>query len=237
MKLEHFSQGIRGALAVWCLAVVGTYPTGANASCGQSPYLGSICMTAAEFCPQNYASLDGELLPISDHQALSALLGCKWGGDCRSTFALPDLRGRTAMGSGQGPGLTVRNLGSQLGTETQTLQVNQLASHNHTATLTPGEPSSVTLSAFDGLGKSVTPSEANSFLQTVGASPFAASTDTLIYGPGGGDPVPMGGVEFSGSTGGVTIANTGTGAPFSILNPMTVLNFCIATQGIFPPRP
>ena len=83
------------------------------------------------FCPRGWALAEGQLLSISSNSALFSLFGTIYGGDGRTTFALPDLRGRVPMSAGGGPGLTNRPMGQRLGTETETLTVQQMPSHNH----------------------------------------------------------------------------------------------------------
>ena len=108
------------------------------------PLLGSIMLFAGNFAPRGWAFCDGQLLPISSYTALFSILGTTYGGDGRTTFALPDLRGAVPMGARQGPGLTNRQLGSRTGTETTTLTVNNLPSHNHglVGSSSPGSSSS-----------------------------------------------------------------------------------------------
>ena len=95
------------------------------------PFIGEIRANGFNFAPRGWAFCDGQLLPISQNSALFSLLGTTYGGDGRSTFGLPDLQGRAALHMGQGPGLSNRPLGQKSGAETNTLNVNQLASHNH----------------------------------------------------------------------------------------------------------
>jgi microcystin-dependent protein len=89
-------------------------------------YLGEIMWTGATYCPRGWTEADGDLLNISQYSALFALFGTTYGGDGRTTFALPDLQGRVAMGQGTGAGLTVRAMGQTGGTETETLTTGQL---------------------------------------------------------------------------------------------------------------
>ena len=96
------------------------------------PYLGAIGMFGGTFAIRGWAFCDGQLLPISQNTALFSLYGTTYGGDGRTTFALPELRGRVAMHKGGGPGLTPRTIGEKSGAETTTLQVANLPSHNHT---------------------------------------------------------------------------------------------------------
>jgi microcystin-dependent protein len=93
--------------------------------------IGEIRMFAGNFAPRSWAFCEGQLLPINQNQALFSILGTTYGGDGRTTFALPDLRGRVSMHPGNGPGLTSRRLGEKSGSETNTLNENQMPSHGH----------------------------------------------------------------------------------------------------------
>ena len=95
------------------------------------PFIGQISIYAFNFAPRGWMPCDGRLLPIAQYQALFALIGTTYGGDGRTTFALPDLRGRIVVGPGNGPGLTPKTLGEMSGTETNTLLVTNLPPHNH----------------------------------------------------------------------------------------------------------
>ncbi|MDP5078022.1 MAG: tail fiber protein [Nonlabens sp.] len=95
------------------------------------PFLGQVTMFAGNFAPRGWAFCEGQLLPINQNQALFSLLGTTYGGDGRTTFGLPDLRGRTAVGVGSGPGLPTVNQGSPFGTATTTLSINNLPAHSH----------------------------------------------------------------------------------------------------------
>ena len=95
-------------------------------------YLGEIRnFSGLNFCPRGWADADGRLLQVSQNDALFSLFGTIYGGDGRTTFGLPDLRGRMAIHQGDGPGLSNRPIGSKGGSETETLTVNQLPSHTH----------------------------------------------------------------------------------------------------------
>lgn len=95
------------------------------------PFVGEIRMFAGNFAPQGWAFCNGQLLAVSQNDALFSLLGTIYGGDGRSTFGLPDLRGRLPIHMGNGPGLSPRNIGSKGGSETVTLTTAQLPSHTH----------------------------------------------------------------------------------------------------------
>ncbi len=95
------------------------------------PFVGEIRMFAGNFAPRGWAYCDGQLLAVSQNDALFSLLGTIYGGDGRTTFGLPDLRGRIPIHAGTGPGLSPRRLGAKSGAENETLTTNQLASHTH----------------------------------------------------------------------------------------------------------
>lgn len=97
-----------------------------------TPFLGSLMPAAFDYAPKGWALCQGQLLPINQYQALFSLLGTTFGGNGQTTFALPDLRGRAALSSGQGPGLSNYSLGEWGGNENITLILNQLPSHPHT---------------------------------------------------------------------------------------------------------
>jgi microcystin-dependent protein len=95
------------------------------------PFIGEIRIFGGNFAPRSWAFCDGQLLPIAQNTALFSLLGTTYGGDGRTIFALPDLRGRTPMHPGRGPGLTTRSLGQRVGVETVTLSESQIPNHTH----------------------------------------------------------------------------------------------------------
>jgi microcystin-dependent protein len=119
----------------YTIALQGVYPSRSDVgfvSNSMDPFVGEVNLFAGNFAPRGTAFLDGQLLDIASNTALFSLLGTTYGGDGRTTFGLPDLRGRTAIGEGQGPGLSNRPLGQKLGVEDVTLTEAQMASHNHT---------------------------------------------------------------------------------------------------------
>ena len=120
------------------IALINVTPSISHACCSE-PYIGSVCFTAASYCPEGYLPADGRLLNISQYQALFALLGTTYGGDGKTTFALPDLRGRVPVGTGMGTGLS-QNVtpGQKRGNESVLLTTAQtpLASHTHATTIT-----------------------------------------------------------------------------------------------------
>lgn len=124
------------------------------------PFLGQIIMFGGNFAPRGWAFCDGQLLPISSYNALFSILGTTYGGDGRTTFALPDLRGRVPMHPGNGPGLTSRRIGQKGGLEENTINITQMPPHDHNVTLPAKEEANaeaptnnfVAGAGFDGFG-------------------------------------------------------------------------------------
>ena len=110
------------------IALQGVFPSRSAAE----PFLGEISMFGGNFAPRGWAFCDGQLLSIAQNSALFSLLGTIYGGDGRTTFGLPDLRGRVPMHHGNGPGLSSHPIGQKSGSETVILNVLQLPAHNHT---------------------------------------------------------------------------------------------------------
>ena len=133
------------------------------------PFIAEVRIFAGNFAPKGWATCDGQILPISQNTALFSLVGTNYGGDGRSTFGLPNLQGRAAMNAGAGPGLTPRHLGETSGTETVTLDLTQIPSHNHN------------LLAANDVGDTNQPAD-NTFARSSGAS---------VYSPAGPKVVAM----------------------------------------------
>ena len=153
-------------------------------------FLGEIRMFAGNFAPTGWAFCQGQLLPIAQNQALFSLLGTTYGGDGRTSFALPDLRGRVPVGFGQGPGLSNRVIGEQFGSELVTLNINQMPSHNHTvnAVTTEGNqnlPTNSLPANTKTLDKEYSDANANTTMKatmvnpTGGSQPFGVSQPSL----------------------------------------------------------
>ena len=115
------------------LALAGLAVSPNVASAQAEPFIGQLMVTGANFCPRGWAEANGQLLSISQNTALFSLLGTMYGGDGVTTFGLPDLRGRTALHVGQGPGLSPISQGESAGSETHTLSVNEMPAHTHQA--------------------------------------------------------------------------------------------------------
>lgn len=98
---------------------------------GTEPFIGEIQMFGGTFAPEGWALCDGQLLSVTQYDALFSLLGTRFGGDGRTTFGLPELRGRVPVGVGQGPGLTARQLGAKFGAEQAVVTADQVPAHTH----------------------------------------------------------------------------------------------------------
>jgi microcystin-dependent protein len=168
------------------------------------PFVAEIRIFPFTFAPKGWAWCDGQLLPLSQNTALFSLLGTTYGGNGKSNFALPDLQGRGAMHPGQGPGLSLHDLGETGGSETVTLIQSEIPVHTHAlrAASEAGEENDP-----QGAALGVTIGNA---LYNNGASLAAMAPETLA--PAGGDQ------------------------PHNNMQPYLTFYFCIALQGVFPPR-
>ncbi|MEM0998251.1 MAG: tail fiber protein [Bacteroidota bacterium] len=182
------------------------------------PTLAEIRIFAGNFAPRSWAFCQGQLLPINQNQALYSLLGTTYGGDGRTNFALPDLRGRTAIHAGNGSGLSDRRLGSQGGTETNTLSVNQIPEHTHSATARVNttiadltSPENAYLAPIAGRVNSSPPAVAQ-------MATYATTRDGKM------------------NDAAVVIGNTGGNQSMNNMQPWLALNYIIALQGLFPSR-
>lgn len=181
------------------------------------PYLAQILPVGFSFVQQGWNPCDGRLLSISENTALFSLLGTTFGGDGVTTFALPDLRGRCIVGTGQGPGLTNIDLGEVSGVESVTLITSQMPIHNHSCTAT---------SVLNGLRAA--PSASNPSGNVVaGANMYLPPTDPPTS-------VQMA-TDAIATT--VTLAVTGQSLPMEIRNPYLGINYQICVEGIYPSRP
>lgn len=192
--------------------------------------MAAIILFSGNFAPRSWAFCWGQILSIAQNTALFSLLGTTFGGNGQTTFALPDLRGRMPLGTGQGPGLPNINLGEMAGTPTTTLIINNMPAHNHTASgngLTVAQSASTAAATSNTPGNTLVPA----VLPTIGGGPSA----TTIKGYAPQDNTTT--LAASGTVSGTLTTNlTGGSQPFSIMNPYLGMNFIIATQGIFPSR-
>ncbi len=165
------------------------------------PFLAEIRIVGFNFAPRGWAFCDGQILPINQNQSLYSLLGTTFGGDGRTSFALPDLRGRTPIHKGSSNG-SIHSLGEKSGEETHTLSAAEMPQHTHSvqASTDPSDSQDPT----------------NNVLAKSGQI-YRASSNHVDMVSG-------------------TMTNTGGGQAHDNMQPFLALNFCIALQGLFPPR-
>ena len=132
-----FTSALFGAATLALSAGFLTATTTPAAACSDSPYMGAVCFMAGNFCPYGYVEANGALLPVQANQALYSILGTFYGGDGHTNFALPDLRGRGAIGWGKGVNLSTIGIGQMLGQESVMLSQTQMAPHTHPAAFNP----------------------------------------------------------------------------------------------------
>lgn len=183
------------------------------------PFLAAVTIFGGNFAPRGWAFCDGQLLPISSNSALFSLIGTMYGGDGRTTFQLPDLRGRVPLGPRTGPGLTPYREGQRSGAEYITLNYLEIPAHTHGAQLSG--TMNATLQAGTGKGSS-------------GASGgYFADSNDFDSSPGGGD---MAGLTVDTSTLNATLGNTGGNQSHENRQPWLAINYIIATTGTYPSR-
>jgi microcystin-dependent protein len=188
-------------------------------------FLGTILAFGFNFNPRGWQLCYGQLVPISQYNALFALLGTNYGGNGTSTFGLPDLRGRSLVGQGQGPGLSNIVIGELSGNENITLTANNMPIHGHPLAAA-NSPITVAVNAISLKPITNDPDNGNNYFAAGGTTPN-------IYSETGGTDNAVGGVtaKISGATG-----VAGGSQPFGLRNPYLGINYCIAMEGIFPSR-
>jgi len=176
------------------------------------PYISSIYLFAGNFAITNFAFCSGQLMSISQNTALFSLIGTYYGGNGTSTFQLPDLRGRTAVGQGPGPGLTDYVLGESAGTENTTMLYSNMPQHTHS------------VNAVTQNGTVATP--AGNFFSEVktGSGPHQKTDYFYNTGPVNTSLAPL------------SVAAAGSSIPFNIQQPLLAVSVIIALRGIFPAR-
>lgn len=172
------------------------------------PFVAEIRIFGFNFPPKGWAFCNGQLLPLSQNTALFSLLGTTYGGDGKSTFALPDMQGNAPMFWGQGPGLSLYDIGENGGSDTVQLLQSEIPSHPHN------------MVAVNLQGDQAAPTAARGIARSVNAAAYVA-----------GSPKPA---LLQMNTG--MIRPTGGDQPHNNLMPYLTLNFCIALQGVYPPR-
>jgi len=168
------------------------------------PFVAEIRILPFNFAPKGWAFCDGQILPISQNTALFSLLGTTYGGDGRSTFALPNMQGNAPMHPGQGPGLSLHDLGETGGSENVTLLESEMPLHTHT------------LGSINQPGEDRTP-EGELLSKAVGGNLYGNATNLVPF-------------NFN------ALPPAGGSLPHNNMMPYLTLNFCIALQGVFPPR-
>lgn len=168
------------------------------------PFVAEIRIFGFNFAPRGWAFCDGQLLPLSQNTALFSLVGTTYGGNGQSNFALPNLQGNAPMHPGQGPGLSLHDLGETGGSETVSLLASEIPSHSH----------SLTTSTSDGTD------------QQAGNELFAGGVGVAMYA------APAALTSLSGNA----VTPAGGDQPHNNMQPYLTLNFCIALQGVYPPR-
>jgi microcystin-dependent protein len=171
-----------------------------------NPFVAEIRIFPFNFAPKGWAFCDGQILPLSQNTALFSLLGTTYGGDGKSNFALPNMQGNAPMHPGQGPGLSLHDLGETGGSDTVTLLESEIPSHPHALmeNTTTGTKS---------------PPQGNSIARVSGATPYLPPTGATLAALSSSAVAPAGGDQ-----------------PHNTLMPYLTLNFCIALQGVYPPR-
>jgi microcystin-dependent protein len=169
------------------------------------PFVAEIRIFPFNFAPKGWAWCDGQLLPLSQNTALFSLLGTTYGGNGKSNFALPDLQGRAPMHPGQGPGLSLHDLGETGGTETVTLLESEMPAHTHS------------LRTFNDVGEDRIPGPTEALARSTGGLLYATPAAIVQMAP---DALPPAGGD----------------APHNNMQPYLTSYFCIALQGVFPPR-
>lgn len=170
------------------------------------PFVAEIRIFPFNFAPKGWAFCNGQLMPISQNTALFSLLGTYYGGDGKTTFALPDLQGRAPTHQGQGPGLSDYSLGQSGGEENVTLIQTEIPSHNHQASGAAGSGPTSPANNTWGAGAGRTPPPT-----------YADGSPNVTMSP-------------------LSVAIAGGSQPHNSMQPYLALNFCIAMQGVYPPR-
>ena len=172
------------------------------------PFVAEIRIFPFNFAPKGWAFCDGQLLPISQNTALFSLLGTTYGGDGKSTFELPNMQGNAPMAPGQGPGLSLHDLGETGGTETVTLLQTEIPAHTHFMRAHNLDPADVQ-----------NPTPQTSLAQSSQGNAYNATTATGLV-----------------SLAAEALGPAGGSLPHNNMQPYLTLSFCIALQGVYPPR-
>lgn len=182
--------------------------------------IGEIRLFAADFAPKYWAYCQGQLLTISTNQALFSILGTTYGGDGRTTFGLPDLRGRTCLGQGQGTNLSMCTLGEIGGEASHTLVTSEMPAHIH--------PSSITATANAAMGclndAATTESPDQNYVASIGKNQYAPTSNGVM------------GITPATVTVNMQVAGAGASEPHQNMQPYLGIGYVICLQGIYPSR-
>jgi len=172
------------------------------------PFVAEIRIFPFNFAPKGWAFCDGQILPLSQNTALFSLLGTTYGGDGKSNFALPNMQGNAPMHPGQGPGLSLHDLGETGGSETVTILDSEMPAHSHFMRVHNGDQADHQV-----------PGPTTSIAQSANGSAYQTTSNANLTA-----------MAFQ------TITPTGGNQPHNNMQPYLTLNFCIALQGVYPPR-
>lgn len=216
------------------------------ATAGQEPFVGEISYVGFNFAPPGWQLCDGQEIPISQNAALFSLLGTFYGGNGQTTFKLPDMRGRVPVHQGRSSTSgTVYSMGQTSGTETATLTINNMPTHSHTATATststsavnPGASATSTLKSVNADPNASTP-QGNALANGARAANVYSTSAPSVSMNAASIETSLSGVGITTTTStNVSVGASGGSQSFSIMQPYTVVNCIIATQGVYPSRP
>lgn len=246
--MKHSNKHVQNLYRNLCkttLTLAGLVSSTASHACPAEAYTGQICTTAATFCPagdgNDYLQPAGQQLSVNEYQMLFAVIGFTYGGNGSTNFNLPDLRGRSTVGTGQGAGLQNVTLGQKRGNESITLTQAQMPTHSHTATYNPtGGGATVTVaipvSSNTVANTQTTPDATHNYLA---GSPNSGIQAAAIWSSTMSQATTIQGVTgtVTGSTGTVSVGVAGGSTAFSALPPQMGMTYCIATRGLYPIKP
>ena len=223
MSVRKKSKFLTAGMSVAVLLVAGLQSSPAQACGGSDPFIASMCVFAGNFAPRGYAFTHGQLLPIAQNTALFSLVGTIYGGDGRTSFGLPDTRGRSVIGAGNGAGLSNYQIGQRGGAETVVLSTLQMPAHSHTASTT------VTATATahaNNAGNKTSPD----------GNVWAQKGRTNIYSDQAPDVTMSADAVSVDASGVTTITNTGGNQSHENRPPYIAMNWVIALVGTYPSR-
>lgn len=216
-----------------------------DVNAGLESFVGEISYVGFNFAPNGWMQCSGQLLPISQYSALFSLLGTTYGGNGQTNFALPDLRGKVAIHQGQSPGGSTFTIGESAGFENISLTIGNMPAHTHQATATsnststvaPGATATSTLKAVNAESDAST-AQGNSLANGYRGAKVYSSTAPSVSMNAASIETTLSGIGITTTTTtDVTVGIAGGSQPLSIMQPYTVVNCIIATEGVYPARP